>query len=93
MAAKKPPKPLGNLTVDKLKPPVKRTPSSIAKLKPAPAKKDARYTVKRGDSLSKIAKANGTTLANVLKLNPRLRNDPKYAGGNRIFSGTKVRLK
>jgi nucleoid-associated protein YgaU len=51
------------------------------------------YVVKRGDNLSKIAKEQGTTLAEIRKLNP-IFNDKnnKYKNGNLIFSGTKVKL-
>lgn len=51
------------------------------------------YTVKSGDNLTKIAKANGTTVAALKKMNPRLTSIAKYQGGNRIFSGTRIRLK
>lgn len=63
--------------------PAKKTPASIAK-----PTGDGRYVVKRGDTLSGIAKKHGTSLAAILKLNPRLRANP-----NLIFRGTKVRLK
>lgn len=49
--------------------------------------KDTRYVVKKGDNLTAIAKAHGTTLAKVVKLNPSIK-DP-----NKIWRGTKVRLK
>ena len=47
-----------------------------------------KYTVKSGDTLSKIAKANGTTVAKIITANPMLKNNPKYNGGSTIFSGT-----
>jgi LysM repeat protein len=51
------------------------------------------YTVKKGDNLSKIAKEQGTTLAEIRKLNPIFTDKKnKYKGGNLIFSGTKVKL-
>ena len=50
------------------------------------------YTVKSGDSLSKIAAANGTTVSALLAENPKFTTDPKYNGGKTIFSGTVVRI-
>lgn len=52
----------------------------------------ASYTVKTGDSLSAIAKRNGTTVAELLRLNPKLTSDPKYKDGKVIFNGTKITL-
>lgn len=52
----------------------------------------ASYTVKTGDSLSAIAKRNGTTVAELLRLNPKLSSDPKYKDGKVIFNGTKITL-
>ena len=48
--------------------------------------------VEKGDTLSAIAKANGLTLTEIKALNPTLVNDPKYNGGNLIFSNTKVNI-
>lgn len=50
------------------------------------------YTVKKGDTLSAIAKNAGTTLADIRKANPKLMTDAKYKQGNAIWSGTKVKL-
>ena len=50
------------------------------------------YTAKSGDSLSKIAAANKTTVSALLAENPKLTTDPKYNGGKTIFSGTIVRI-
>jgi hypothetical protein len=50
------------------------------------------YPAKSGDSLSKIAAANGTTVSALLDENPKFRTDPKYNGGKTIFSGTIVRI-
>ena len=49
---------------------------------------DAKVTVKSGQTLSSIAKANGTTVAAIKKANPVLTTNPKYNGGNTIFAGT-----
>jgi hypothetical protein len=51
-----------------------------------------KYTVKSGDTLSKIAAANGTTTAKLLAANPVLKSNPKYNGGSTIFSGTRLNL-
>jgi LysM repeat protein len=48
--------------------------------------------VNPGNTLSQIAKANKLTTKQVLDLNPALKSNPKYDGGNTIFSGTKVRV-
>jgi hypothetical protein len=51
-----------------------------------------KVTVKKGDTLSSIAKANNTTVKAILAnpANSALLTNPKYDGGNTIFSGTKV---
>lgn len=70
----------------KPKPPVKPLP------KPAsPAKKYV--TIKRGDTLSAIAKKSGISMATLKKLNPNFWSNPKYQNGNMIWSGGKVRVK
>jgi hypothetical protein len=51
-----------------------------------------KYTVKTGDTLSKIAAANGTTTAKLIAANPFLTTNPKYNGGSSIFSGTVLTL-
>jgi len=51
-----------------------------------------KYTVKSGDTLSKIAAANNTTVAKIVAANPALTTNPKYNGGSTIFSGTKLTL-
>jgi len=56
----------------------------------APAKEP--YYVQRGDTLSAIAKQNETTVAKLLDLNPALKSNPKYDGGNTIFANTKINL-
>lgn len=50
------------------------------------------YTVKTGDTLSKIASANGTTVAKIIAANPFLKTNPKYNGGSTIFSGTVLQM-
>jgi hypothetical protein len=47
-----------------------------------------KVTVKSGETLASIAKANGTTVAKIIAANPMLTNNPKYNGGSSIFSGT-----
>ena len=53
---------------------------------------DTAVRVQSGDTLSAIAKANKTTVAALLDLNPKFKEDPKYQGGNMIFSNTLVNL-
>lgn len=49
----------------------------------------ATYTVKKGDTLSGIASKNGTTVANLLKLNPGIKNaNLIYVGQQIVVSGT-----
>ena len=57
-----------------------------------PKNPDTAVRVEKGDTLSAIAKANGLSLAEIKALNPTLVNDPKYNGGNLIFSNTKVNI-
>ena len=52
-----------------------------------------KYVVKKGDTLSGIAKNAGLTVAEVKAINPKLMNDPKYKKGSMIWSGTKVNIK
>lgn len=47
----------------------------------------AYYTVKKGDNLSKIAKAHGITLKKIINLNPQIKNP------DLIHPGQKVRIK
>ena len=49
-------------------------------------------TVKSGDTLSAIAKANKTTVSALQAANPKLMSDPKYNDGRTIFSGTKITI-
>ena len=57
---------------------------------PAPYVAPTKVTVKPGDTLSAIAKANDMTLAEIRAINPTIMNDPKYKDGNMIWSGTKI---
>lgn len=57
-----------------------------------PKNPDTAVRVQPGDTLSAIAKANGLTLSEIKALNPTLMTDPKYNGGNLIFSNTKVNI-
>lgn len=50
------------------------------------------YTVKKGDTLSGIAKTAGVSLADVRSANPKFTQNAKYNKGNTIFAGTKVKL-
>ena len=51
------------------------------------------YTVKKGDTLSAIAKTSGVKLSELLAANPTIADKKsKYKGGSMIWSGTKVKL-
>ena len=51
------------------------------------------YTVKKGDTLSAIAKTSGVKLSELLSANPKIADKKsKYKGGSMIWSGTKVKL-
>jgi LysM repeat protein len=52
-----------------------------------------RYVVKKGDTLSGIAKTAGLSLSEVRAMNPELIKNPKYKKGSMIWSGTKVNIK
>lgn len=52
------------------------------------------YTVQKGDTLTSIAKAKGTSVEALRKANPKfMEKGSKYNNGNMIWSGTKVNLK
>ena len=51
-----------------------------------------KVTVKSGQTLSSIAKANNTTVTAIIAANPKFTSDPKYNGGNTVFSGTIVNI-
>jgi len=51
-----------------------------------------KVTVKSGQTLSSIAQANNTTVTAIIAANPKFTSDPKYNGGNTVFSGTIVNI-
>lgn len=55
-------------------------------------KVDSRYTVKKGDTLSGIAKTAGLSLAEIRAANPEIMKKKKYKQGAMIWSGTKVNI-
>jgi hypothetical protein len=57
---------------------------------PAKSQPAVKYEVKRGDTVSEIAAANGMTTKELLAINPQLTSNPKYDGGRTIFAGTKI---
>jgi len=59
---------------------------------PDSARPDTAVRVEKGDTLSAIAKEAGISLATLYDLNPKFKTDPKYQGGNMIFSNTLVNL-
>lgn len=66
-------------------PPPKPTPSKPPTVKTV--------TIKKGDTLSGIAKANHITMTTLKKLNPTFWTNKKYKNGNLIWAGGKVRIK
>jgi len=55
-------------------------------------KVDSRYTVKKGDTLSGIAKTAGLSLSELRAANPDIMKKKKYKQGAMIWSGTKVNI-
>lgn len=55
-------------------------------------KVDSRYTVKKGDTLSGIAKTAGVSLSELRDANPYIMKKKKYKQGSMIWSGTKVNI-
>jgi LysM repeat protein len=55
-------------------------------------KVDSRYTVKKGDTLSGIAKTAGVSLSEIRAANPEIMKKKKYKQGSMIWSGTKVNI-
>ena len=50
------------------------------------------YRVKRGDTLSGIAKSAGVSLSDIMSANEKFKKNAKYKGGNMIFANTKVNI-
>lgn len=78
------------------KPPVKTLPWPPIHPKPVPTRghNPKKYVgIKRGDTLSGIAKHSGISMSTLKKLNPVFWTNKKYHNGNTIFSGGKVRVK
>lgn len=70
-------------------------PTPVPVSQPTQQNSITKYTVQSGDTLSQIAKDSGISLQELMDLNPKfdpITGDPKYKGGNLIFSGTKVNL-
>lgn len=55
-------------------------------------KVDSRYTVKKGDTFSGIAKTAGLSLSELRAANPDIMKKKKYKQGSMIWSGTKVNI-
>jgi hypothetical protein len=66
-------------------------PTQSASITP-PAAKPITVKVERGDTLSSIAKENKTTVAAILKANPKFTEQAKYKDGNMIWAGTTVKI-
>lgn len=80
--------------------PVTTTTGGSSKPKPAPPKTTTpkpktttkTITVKKGDTLSAIAKRYGISMATLKKLNPVYWTNAKYHNGNLIWAGDKVKV-
>jgi LysM repeat protein len=71
----------------------KRSSTKINKTFPTAGGSTTSYTVKKGDTLSGIAKTSGVKLSELLSANPTIADKKsKYKGGSMIWSGTKVKL-
>jgi LysM repeat protein len=79
-------------------PPVVSKPKPVVKPLPQPIKKPPvavthkTVTIKRGDTLSGIAKKAGISMATLKKLNPVFWTNSKYHNGNTIFAGGHVKV-
>jgi LysM repeat protein len=74
--------------------PVPTTPKPPAKPSGKPSSPPPKNVViKRGDTLSGIAKKAGISMATLKKLNPVFWTNDKYHDGNTIWAGGKVRVK
>ena len=65
------------------------TPTAAPTITTTPTKT---VVVQSGDTLSKIAQAEGISLGELLEANPKFTSDPKYDDGNKIFAGTTVKI-
>jgi LysM repeat protein len=50
----------------------------------APAPTPVLYTIKKGDTLSKVAKAHGITIEELLAANPAIKNPDRISEGQQI---------
>jgi LysM repeat protein len=57
----------------------------IPTITPVPAPTQQTYTIKKGDTLSKVANTFGITLAQLLAANPAIKNPDKVALGQQII--------
>ena len=80
--------PLDTSTKD-TSPAVDAAATTVAK---AAAQAFTKVTIKSGDTLSAIAKANNESLSQLLKDNPIFTTNPKYQGGNMIWAGGTVKV-
>lgn len=68
---------------------IKPTPKPVQTTQPG----KGYVTIKRGDTLSAIAKRAGISMTTLKKLNPVFWTNKKYKNGSMIWSGGKVRVK
>src|SRR5262245_19155709 len=66
-------------------PSVAATPSASLEPTPTPAPTPVTYTIKKGDTLSKIAAAHGLTLDELMAANPTIKDPNKISEGQQII--------
>src|SRR5690349_757152 len=65
-------------------PPIHIPTAGAAASAPAPAPAPAGYTVQSGDTLGRIAERNGTTVSDILKANPNIKNANQISVGQQL---------
>jgi len=60
------------------------SPSASVEPTPTPAPTPVTYVIKKGDTLSKIATANGLTLAELMAANPAIKDPNRISEGQQI---------
>ena len=84
--SKKPAKPKGESRAD-IKARVKGTPKSKSSVKDVAPLGGSSYEIKKGDTLSAIAKRKNTTVAALMRMNPKIKDKDKIRAGQFIKVG------
>jgi LysM repeat protein/phage-related protein len=72
--------------------PIEEAAKAVAEVAKAATQAFTKVTIKKGDTLSAIAKANNESLSQLLKDNPVFTSNPKYQNGNMIWAGGTVKI-